>query len=244
MGRDIGYEGSHRGSQQNSPTKYQDEYDLDESGRKVAMPQHKTGHAREAALAASAAAAVLAGRNRKSAADEIRYENRDESSGAPLHKSFADRTKEVPGQIPSPRHSIDAPLSVAESHEQLKMGASGMPDLNDPMPEIGAWNDAASDVLTNPSVVDGPIAGTPQQNRDHWPAKPTPPRSQFDNHSQKSDANLKAAEAALVGAAIGMGGAAALAHHNHSQEASPIREEEWRRDSAERKRDTLITNPC
>lgn len=239
-------------SDSESQNKYPEEYDLDERGQKVAMPTYKNdSHMNEKALAlgaAGATAALIAGRNKKSEADNIQYEERHEQSGAPLQKSFKERAKEGPG-IPSPRHSIDAPLSEAPSHQSLKMTASGIPDLNDPMPEIGAWDDGQSDVLTNPSMVEGNLGGKQRGNLDHYPGKPTPPRqygaspshSKHSGRSKHSDANLKAAEAALVGAAIGAGGAAAVAGHN--REVSLDHDEDWGRTSGDKKRDTLITNP-
>lgn len=245
--RDVEY-GSERDvhSQRNSPSKYADEYELDEHGRKVAMPKYKNSHATEAAIAAGAAgaaAALIAGRNRKSAADQIQYPDRQEDTGAPLHKSFADRAQENRGSIPSPRHSIDAPFSETGSHEPFTMGASGLPDPDHPMPEIG-FGGIESDVETNPSVIQGPIAGVQEGSKDHWPGKQTPPQQEFGastSREQRSDPNLKAAEAALVGAVAGAGGAEAVA--NHSRENSHDHDEEWQRTSGERKRDTLITNP-
>ena len=253
VGRDYHYEGSDRASasQRNSPSKYAEEYDIDEQGRKVAMPKYKTSHTAEkaglAGIAAGAAATVLANqRKKKSEADDIRYEDVSERTGAPLHKSFKERALEGQGQIPpSPRHSIDAPLSEAASREQLQMGASGLPDANHPMPEIGQfYDDNESEVITNPSVINEPIGGAQHGNRDHWPGHPTPPsKQQFNtassNHSRHSNADLKAAEAALIGAAVGAGGAAAVA--GHSREVS--QDDEWQRTSGERKRDTLVTNP-
>jgi hypothetical protein len=251
--RDLQYEGSDRGSssQRNSPTKYAEEYDIDEQGRKVAMPKYKNSHTIEegalASIAAGAAAAVLANnRKKKSEADKIRYEEVSERTGAPLQKSFKERALEGQGQIPlSPRHSIDAPLSEAASQEQLKMGASGLPDLKHPMPEIGhGYDDGESEVVTNPSIINEPIGGEQHGSRDHWPGHPTPPSKQQvetvrSNQSQHSNADLKAAEAALVGAAVGAGGAAAIA--GHSREVS--QDDEWQRTSGDRKRDTLVTNP-
>ena len=253
VGRDYQYEGSDRGtaSQQNSPTKYAEEYDIDEQGRKVAMPQYKKSHTAEkaglAGIAAGAAAAVLANnRKKKSEADQFHYEDVSERTGAPLHKSFKERALEGQGQIPpSPRHSMDAPLSEAASQEQILMGASGLPDANHPMPEIGhGYDDDESEVITNPSVINEPIGGAQHGNRDHWPGQPTPPSKQqihttLSNHSQPSNADLKAAEAALIGAAVGAGVTAAVPRH--SREAS--QDDEWQRTSGERKRDTILTNP-
>ncbi|CZS90472.1 uncharacterized protein RAG0_01546 [Rhynchosporium agropyri] len=244
VSRDLEYDESDRGtsSQPNSPSGYAEEYDVDEQGRKIAMPKYKSQKA-DQIIAAGVAAAVLASRSKKNDTDQIKYEDRLEHTGAPLHMSFKDRAMEGQGQIPSPRHSIDAPLSEVASHEQLKMGASGLPDRHDPMPEIG-YGDGDSEVDTNPSIIQGPIGGAQQTNRDHWPGKETPPRpllGSVSSHSRRSDSNLKAAEAAFIGAAVGAGGAAAIAHHN--RDLSGDHDEDWQRTSIDRKRDTLVTNP-
>jgi hypothetical protein len=253
--RSVNYGGSDHGtsSQRNSPAEYT-EYELDEQGRKITMPQYKSNNTEKlatagmAGIAAGAAAAVLRQRNQKSSADQIDYEVRQEHTGAPLHKSFKDRALEGQGQIPSPRQSIDTGLSETTSHEQLKMGASGLPDVNDPMPEIG-YHDDVSEVTTNPSIIKGPIGGLTTGTKERWMGDSTPPRlntamsdhSRVSERSRVSDSNLKAAEAALVGAGIGAGTAAALAAHN--RETGHEHDEEWQRTSGERKRDTLVTNP-
>ncbi|PQE26813.1 dim2-associated 1 variant 1 protein [Rutstroemia sp. NJR-2017a BVV2] len=218
-----------------SPTKFEDEYDLDENGRKVAKSQtaQKVGGA---ALGATAAALLARAREKmRNEADQIKYEERMEHTGAPLQKSFKDRTMD--GQkLLSPRHSVDA-LSEA-SLEKPEMGFSAMPSMHDNMPEVG-YGDADSDVTTNPSIIQGPIGGTQQGSREHWSNQATPPQAR---RTQSSDSTgLKEAEAAVIGAAMGAGAGAALANHNrqHSQD----QEDEWRRTSSERKRDTLITNP-
>jgi hypothetical protein len=247
--RSVNYSGSDHGtsSQRNSPATYT-EYELDEQGRKITMPQYKSNNTEKlatagmAGIAAGAAVAVLRQRNQKSSADQIEYEDRQEHTGAPLHKSFKERALEGQGQIPSPRQSIDTGLSETASHQHLKMGASGLPDVNDPMPEIG-YHDDVSDVTTNPSIIKGPIGGLTTGTKERWMDDSTPPRldTAMSDRSRVSDSNLKAAEAALVGAGIGAGTAAALASHN--RETGHDHDEEWQRTSGERKRDTLVTNP-
>ncbi|TVY71492.1 hypothetical protein LSUE1_G010098, partial [Lachnellula suecica] len=245
--RDIGSDHG-TSSQRNSPSKYEEEYDIDEQGRKVAMPKHSGSHTAEkaglAGIAAGAAAAILRNRNKQSEADRLRYEDRQELTGAPLQKSFKERALEGQGQMPSPRHSIDGGMSEVTSQasrDQLRLGASGLPDMDHPIPEIG-YVDGTSDVDTNPSIIKGPIGGSQDGTRDHWPGHATPPRLDTSlGRDRKSDANLKAAEAALIGAAAGAGGAAALQTHN--RENSHDHDEEWARTSGDRKRDTLITNP-
>jgi hypothetical protein len=229
-------------SQRNSPTKYEGEYELDDQGRKITMPTYNSPHTLEkaglAGMAAGAAAHILAqGRQNRSAADEITYEARLEDTGAPLQKSFKDRAKEGQGQIISPRHSVDTSPSEAASLEHPKMMASGLPDMHDPLPEIG-YGDGESDVTTNPSIIHGAKGGAPEGNRDHWPAHATPPRKPVgSNRSHASDPNITAA---LLGA--GAGTAAAIASHNRDVSRETT-DEDWRRTSGERKRDTLVTNP-
>jgi len=228
-------------SQENSPDKYAEEYELDDQGRKITMPKYnKSSNLEKAALAgiaAGAAAHVLQGRNKKSEADQIKYENRDRNTGAPLQKSFKERASEGQGQVPP------SPLSEAASHEQFKMSASAIPDQRHRMPEIG-YGDAESEVDTNPSVIHGPIGGLQEGSQDHWPGHPTPPQKHdaITTRSPEHDANLKAAEAALVGAAIGAGASAAVAGHNRDA-SRDTNEDEWQRTSGDRKRDTLVTNP-
>ncbi|KAH8685579.1 hypothetical protein BGZ60DRAFT_365193 [Tricladium varicosporioides] len=241
MSREVEYS-SDRGSssQRNSPSKYP-EYDLDENGRKITMPKYgktSTEKGALAGIAAGAAAAVLRGRNKKPEADKSSYESVSEHTGAPLQKSFKERALEGQGQIPSPRQSVDAhSLNRAESHEQVKMSANAMPLADNPEPEIGHIYDDASDLTTNPSVINGPIME--KDSRDHWPDHQTSqPRLNTESRSQKSDSHAKGAEAVLGAAAD------VAAYANHSRETSrDFQDEEWRRTSGEQKRDTLVTNP-
>jgi hypothetical protein len=205
------------------------EYELDEHGHKVAMPKYNKSHAAEADLAGAAlgaAAGAFAARHRKSDGED--YVQYSEGYGAPLQKSFKDRT--LDGQVPpSPRHSIDR---IIGEDEHVEMGTSGIPDIHDPMPEIG-YGDNVSEVTTNPSIIQGPIGGVPYTSRNHWQGETTP--------VQKGN-GLREAEAGLIGAAAGAGVAAAVAGHekNHSIDGH---DDEWKRTSTDRKRDTLITNP-
>ncbi|KAI9748263.1 MAG: hypothetical protein M4579_007274, partial [Chaenotheca gracillima] len=106
-----------------------------------------------------------------------------------------------------------ASRSSSEREEPIHMGASGMPDLNNPMPAIGHVPDDESDMTTNPSIIQGPIGGIHHDNRDHWPYEPTPPQSngtllQGDHH---------AAEAGVLGIMAGTG-LAAVAEHSHEHD--------------------------
>lgn len=226
-----------------NPKKYVEEYDLDENGRKVEMPKTQTKEKLGAGALGAAAAALLAKarekmNNNNNDADNIKYEERKEDTGAPLQKSFKDRTND--GQrLSSPRHSVDNLSEVSQMTDHPKMSASGLPDMHDPMPEIG-YGDDASEVTTNPSIIQGPIGGAQHGSRDHWQNHATPPQAKRTQSSASGNA-LHEAEAALIGAATGAGAAAALA--GHSREVSGEHDDEWRRTSGERKRDTLITNP-
>lgn len=233
-------------SQRNSPAKYEGEYELDDQGRKITMPTYKKQHTLEkaglATIAAGAAAHVLAReRQKKAAAERPPYESRTENSGAPLQKSFKDRAREGQGKMLSPRQSIDESVSDVASPDQPKMTSSGLPDLHNPMPEVG-YGDGDSDMTTNPPSIQGAINETQPENRDHWPSHATPPRKPVPIRSQGSDPNVKAAEIALLGAGAAAAAAAATASHNRDV-SRETNDEDWQRTSGERKRDTLVTNP-
>ena len=232
-------------TQQNGSGEYPGEYELDENGRKITMPKYEKSATTKkggiAGIVSGAAAAVLGRGHKKIRYEPAPIEERRESVEAPQHKSFKQRAMEGQGPI-SPRHSVDK-LSDIASQEQLKMTASGIPDAQHPMPEIGYGGDSGgSDVTTNPSIIQGPIGGTQHGNRDHWPGQPTPNiGTTTGTRDQKENVALKAAEAALVGAAASAGEAAAVS--GHRRHVSRDHEDEWQRTSAERKRDTLVTNP-
>ncbi|RAL64450.1 hypothetical protein DID88_001926 [Monilinia fructigena] len=210
-----------------SPRRYDEEYDIDENGRKIEMPKSHTKEKLGAGGLGAAAAALLAkARERiknpdKNDADKLQYEERKEDTGAPLQKSFKDRAMD--GQrLSSPRHSVDNLSEVSQLTDQPKMSASGLPDMQDPMPEIGFGDDASEEVM---------ITGKTK----------LPHHKRSVHKALTSASSLHEAEDALIGAATGAGTAAALAGYN--KEASGDHEDEWRRTSGERKRDTLITNP-
>lgn len=98
----------------------------------------------------------------------------------------------------------------------VRMGASGLPVADDPIPEIGHGLDSESDINTNPSIIQGPMGGLPHGSRDHWPYQPTPPQANgnvFSGHSDHGDSNgLQTTEAGLLTAA------AVAATHNRKSE--------------------------
>lgn len=238
-------------SQRNSPTKYT-EYEVDEEGRKVKVPDHRSAReVAEASLAAAAAAAVLSKQRQEDVElprhqYEERREQRGSQTGAPLQKSFKDRARDF--QPGPPRHSLDKLMTEDDGEEEVKMTTSGIPDLSDPMPEIG-YVDEMSEAESNPSYIKSPLGGREHGNRDHWPNLETPPQPKFDTsaatRNQDRNSPVKAAENGLglelVGATISTGAAADLA--NHDGQPAHDHDEQWNRTSDERKRDTLITNP-
>ena len=102
----------------------------------------------------------------------------------------------------SPRQSIAR--SVEES-EELAMGATHLPDPNDPMPEIGYGASTESEISTNPSIIRGPIGGPQPQNSEHWPYEPTPkqPSGVYSpqSHQSSTHESLKAAAKGFLGTA-------------------------------------------
>ena len=100
--------------------------------------------------------------------------------------------------------------------QHVEMGASGIPDNNHPMPEIGHGLDDGSDINTNPSIIQGPIGGTPG-TRDTWgyddsrsPAQNSTPVG----HHDAQEISMQRGKASLLpAAAAGAGAGAALAEH-------------------------------
>lgn len=144
----------------------------------------------------------------------------------------------------SPKHSVDRLITEDDQEIPIKMTASGIPDLHDPMPEIG-YGDDISEADTHGSYIPGPMGGSSHGNRDHWPNQATPEHPQLDTSiAMKDQGNVSPSRDAgtnLVEAAAGLGAAAALA--SHKREMAHEHDEQWQRTSDEKKRDTIITNP-
>jgi hypothetical protein len=251
--RDLQYSDSDRevASQRNSPTKSPQyaEYQLDSPGGKATMPTYRTDHNTAAAAltgaAVVAAAAALSNKRREEVESPRHpYEDSLKQTGAPLQKSFKDRAMDL--QPRSPRYSIDKLITEEDGPEEAKMTASFIPDVHDPMPEIG-YVDEISEPDSNHSYIKSPLGGHEYGNRDHWPNQETPQQPKLDTAAatrvQDRNSPAKAAEngLGLVDVAAAVGTAAAIV--NHDREASQDHDEQWNRTSDERKRDTLITNP-
>ena len=117
--------------------------------------------------------------------------------------------------------------SPAKSFEERPvMGASGLPLTDDPLPEIGHFDDSKSDVTTNPSVIQGPLGGD-ATGRDPWPYTPQPQADAQRELSARNTPSVKSGngkEAGLLaaGAAAGvaLAGGSALAASNAKRQPS------------------------
>lgn len=120
--------------------------------------------------------------------------------------------------------------------EAPKMTSSGVPNLNDPMPEIG-FGDAESDLLTNPSDIaytekrgQKPLENYPQifqgENNDNM-EKLDPYQKEVSNNRAEDVVNIRKSDVTSH----------QIQGTDHENEGI------WQRNSNERRRDTLITNP-
>lgn len=110
----------------------------------------------------------------------------------------------------SPAKSLRGVQSREERAERPHMGASGLPVADDPLPEIGHFDDTKSEVSTEPSVVKGPLGGD-ATGKDTWPYTPEPERQQKDFDAGTSLRSGNSRGSGFAAAAAAAGGAAALA---------------------------------
>lgn len=217
------------------------EYDLDEYGRKVPRQQHNQNSPSpsEAAIISrgfAKAAAAIAEKEERPSSTKVEHHEPFVGEGVSRNRSFKERTKNGYQPNTTPRHSIDR----LSDYDQPTMGASGLPDSDHPMPEIG-WG---YDQSNTPSLVQEPVDGS--HNGEHWSQHtPTQERTfDFDRAATPKAGDREghgmgvegAAAAAAVAAAAGMATA-------HSRQPSQDQDDEWQRSSMDRKRDTLVTNP-
>lgn len=211
---------------------HQEEYDLDQYGRKVPRSKYRQSPTTEAAITGAAvgaaAAAIRAAKKGKGKQEET--EGQWTGEGVQRNKSFKDRTRD--GHLPAntPSHSLDRLVS------EYEVGHSGLPDVNDPMPEIDHIHSHDDDSLTNPSRMSDRMSATQEATRGHWQEdEPTTP-TQESMHGRHSLTAEEAAGAAAVATAAAMA-------HTHSRQNSEDVDSEWHRTSEDRKRDTIVTNP-
>lgn len=126
--------------------------------------------------------------------------------------------------VGSPRQSEAKSLRQERSTDQRPvMSASGLPVADDPLPEIGHFDDSKSDLTTNPSIIHGPLGGD-ETGKDTWPYTPEPQQRELgtrDSRSMKSDRSHN--DGLLLAAA---GGAAALAAA-HSAKQPTVEDEDF-----------------
>ena len=109
------------------------------------------------------------------------------------------------------------------------MGASGLPVADDPLPEIGHFDDTRSEISTNPSIIKGPLGGD-ATGKDAWPYTPEPEKQQKQRELRESASRTSSMSAlsrserlmgaAPAGAAAFAGGAAALAAKRSNNQPS------------------------
>jgi hypothetical protein len=127
-----------------------------------------------------------------------------------------------PDQITSPRQSDtrSAHDGRSQSGDSVKLGASGLPDMNDPLPEIGHFDDTKSELSTNPSIIQGPLGGD-NSGKETWPYTPSPSQDVVSHirpgSGPSEGGNVKTAMA--LGAGVSAAGAIALAKSAQSAQA-------------------------
>lgn len=227
-----------------------EEYDLDEYGRKVptttyhnspsASRNSPTASEKAIALGAvGAAAAALKAAKDRSVQPTVEEEVDEDvdmpdfvPEGVSRNKSFKQRTMEGREPANTPAHSIDR----LDYEDQPKMGASAMPAWNDPMPEVGYIDD---ELRTDPSLSREEMNRTPRAE-ENWTSRGAPSEiDEYEQHAERSKGMGPGMGLAVAGAAA----AATAAAMAHSRQPSHEPDDEWQRTSAERKRDTLVTNP-
>ncbi|ORY68919.1 uncharacterized protein BCR38DRAFT_455739 [Pseudomassariella vexata] len=226
------------------------EYEMDEYGRKVPKSKYRQSPTESeqritnAAVGLAAAAALKAKNDgHHSPTVESVSEEQYMGEGVSRNRSFKERAKNGYRPNTTPRHSVDR---LSDGYQTPKMVASGLPDANHPMPEIGYYDEEHQ----TPSVVQGPLGGSQHGSHEQWAEEHTPTQEKtfdFDRAatpkaSEKDNTKgqgLGLQEAAAV-ATLATAGALAA---KHSRQPSQEQEDEWQRNSEDRKRDTLVTNP-
>ncbi|KAH7025779.1 uncharacterized protein B0I36DRAFT_248158 [Microdochium trichocladiopsis] len=223
------------------------EYDLDEYGRKVPKPQYRQSPtASESAITSAALrqAAAEALKRKNVSQDPVEVSGEDfVGDGVSRNKSFKERAQGNFNLASTPKHSTDR----LSDYEQPKMSATGLPDMGNPMPEIGyGYEDGQHSRQQTPSIVEGQPGDHYMEDREgNWTPTQEATHYQYDRAltpkaSQSGPPFFGATDAA---AAATIATATALAAAHHSRQPSQDQDDEWQRTSGDRKRDTLVTNP-
>ncbi|EFX03965.1 hypothetical protein CMQ_893 [Grosmannia clavigera kw1407] len=212
-----------------NPSEFAGEYELDQYGRKVRRLSPTVSEA--AAITAGAIGLVIrAAKDRGQQPHEsTRLEEHEgyhthpddwAPDGVQRNRSFKERAQS--GRYPGNKQAYVS--EHTEEHDQPRMSANGLPDLHDPMPEIG-FGYEEDDLETNPSLLYGP---TSHHDEASWRVGDRTPTQE---HHDTSTRSLGLAETP-----------AARVSSQHSRQTSQ-EHDEWQRSSDDRKRDTLLTNP-
>lgn len=219
----------------NRSHEFSEEYDIDKHGRKVLQTQaHAQAQTQnrqsptesEAAITAGAALKAIKALKANQGKQGLAEDSAGDGfvpAGVQRNKSFKERTLAGHEPATTPTHSVDR----LDYEDEPKMGASGLPDLDNPMPEIGYVDD--SDTQTNASVVQERLDGIHDTT---WSGRSTP-KAMIDN-SRKAETRRQH---------DGLGITEIAPTANQSGQPSNEHVEEPPRTSDERKRDTLGTNP-
>ncbi|KAI0179560.1 hypothetical protein GGR52DRAFT_311686 [Hypoxylon sp. FL1284] len=221
------------------------EYEINEYGQKVPQSQYRNSPtASEAAITSVAlqrAAAEALRRQTESQQNSHFEANNGEFAGEGVarNRSFKERAKDGYRPGATPRHSVDR----LSDYDHPRMGASGMPDMDHPMPEIGYGYDEQA-----PSVVQESVGGSQHENEGQWAGDATPThertldyeRAVTPKASKPDNGHGLPVTDAAAAAAVATAGALAA---SHSRQPSQEQDDEWQRTSGDRKRDTLVTNP-
>lgn len=120
-------------------------------------------------------------------------------SGSPLKQNTAASDLEYAAP-----HGIEPPVMFSRSrqHSTEQIGQPHSPSAN-PTSDAQDTNSPESEITTNPSVIQGPIAGYTPRDTSHWPYGPTPPPGESNVPSTSRDLPLTAPE--LVPEPLSMG---------------------------------------
>lgn len=139
-------------------------------------------------------------------------------------QALSQQTSKERGVVNSPRQSEARSFEGRRSFKgstPVRMGASGMPLADDPMPEIGHGLDEDSDITTNPSDIQGPSGARP---RDASLSSDSISLSKGASSPNKGNLTERrsghSGEAALLGAGAGAGAALAANHLLHGRKGS------------------------
>ncbi|KAI3333255.1 hypothetical protein F4824DRAFT_254116 [Ustulina deusta] len=226
------------------------EYELNEYGQKVQSTHRQSPTTSETAITSAAlsraAAIALKKKNQgnESPSDEI-GEEVFVPEGVSRNRSFKERAKNGYRPDTTPRHSVDR----LYGHGQPKMESRGLPDFNNPDPEIGYGYDDDDDQLSvqrTPSAADE----IHPDYTNHWREQTTPTQEAaigFDRAVTPTLSKTSAPDSGrgfgVLDAAAGNVATAGVMAGSHSRQPSQEQDDEWQRTSGDRKRDTLVTNP-